>query len=377
MSVAARVPLSHTVLPSARTLLCDDFVNKARVAIIAGRTERLRRNRQRAGGQANATAPHLHQVPLSLGSVPGYTARASLNGLCYGVGPSVCIRHAVAQAQQYIAQGYGWVIDLDLEKFFDRVNHDKLMSQIAKRIEDKRLLKLIRAFSAPMRWSAAKRSGHNSGLGVLGRLSNSGKQVGDLVGGVIRKPGQHVSDPDWRIDVVHLGYGGTMAASVRTGEGPVSSSDRLRRNACSAALFARQTTAVGEEAGERCPAVEKVVDRLGGIVLVESNARCRCLQISSSAMTGRHCSRRTASRCSVLPRLRHKRTKSARPNCRLVQCTLAEVQPDRPRPRSTGRGKRRAANVPCRNPKPTLLRHQPAIPNGFDASSAATSSRSG
>ena len=52
----------------------------------------------------------------------------------------------MAQAQQYIAQGYGWVIDLDLEKFFDRVNHDKLMSQIAKRIEDKRLLKLIRAF---------------------------------------------------------------------------------------------------------------------------------------------------------------------------------------------------------------------------------------
>jgi RNA-directed DNA polymerase len=52
----------------------------------------------------------------------------------------------VAQAQQYIAQGYGWVIDLDLEKFFDRVNHDKLMGQIAKRVEDKRLLKLIRAF---------------------------------------------------------------------------------------------------------------------------------------------------------------------------------------------------------------------------------------
>src|SRR5215468_186705 len=53
---------------------------------------------------------------------------------------------AVAQAQQYIAAGYGWVVDLDLEKFFDRVNHDKLMGRIAKRVEDKRLLKLIRAF---------------------------------------------------------------------------------------------------------------------------------------------------------------------------------------------------------------------------------------
>jgi RNA-directed DNA polymerase len=38
------------------------------------------------------------------------------------------------------------VIDLDLEKFFDRVNHDKLMGQVAKRVEDERLLKLIRAF---------------------------------------------------------------------------------------------------------------------------------------------------------------------------------------------------------------------------------------
>ena len=52
----------------------------------------------------------------------------------------------MAQAQQYLAAGYGWVVDLDLEKFFDRVNHDKLMGQIAKRIRDKRLLKLIRAF---------------------------------------------------------------------------------------------------------------------------------------------------------------------------------------------------------------------------------------
>ena len=64
----------------------------------------------------------------------------------YGFRPRRSAHHAVAQAQQYIAQGYGWVIDLDLEKFFDRVNHDKLMGEIAKRVEDKRLLKLIRAF---------------------------------------------------------------------------------------------------------------------------------------------------------------------------------------------------------------------------------------
>jgi RNA-directed DNA polymerase len=64
----------------------------------------------------------------------------------YGFRPGRSAHQAVAQAQQYIVAGYGWVIDLDLEKFFDRVNHDKLMGQVAKRVEDKRLRKLIRAF---------------------------------------------------------------------------------------------------------------------------------------------------------------------------------------------------------------------------------------
>ena len=64
----------------------------------------------------------------------------------YGFRPGRSAHQAVAKAQQHIAAGHTWVIDLDLEKFFDRVNHDKLMGQIAKRVEDKRLLKLIRAF---------------------------------------------------------------------------------------------------------------------------------------------------------------------------------------------------------------------------------------
>src|SRR6267378_3239169 len=57
----------------------------------------------------------------------------------YGFRPGRSAHHAVTQAQLYLAEGYGWVIDLDLEKFFDRVNHDKLMGQVAKRVEDKRL----------------------------------------------------------------------------------------------------------------------------------------------------------------------------------------------------------------------------------------------
>src|SRR6202161_3796148 len=64
----------------------------------------------------------------------------------YGFRPGRSAHQAVAQAQRYIVEGYGWVVDLDLEKFFDRVNHDKLMGQISKRVEDKRLRKLIRAF---------------------------------------------------------------------------------------------------------------------------------------------------------------------------------------------------------------------------------------
>jgi RNA-directed DNA polymerase len=64
----------------------------------------------------------------------------------YGFRPGRSAHQAVAQAQQYIAEGYGWCVDFDLEKFFDRVNHDKLMGQIAQRVQDKRLLKLIRAF---------------------------------------------------------------------------------------------------------------------------------------------------------------------------------------------------------------------------------------
>ena len=64
----------------------------------------------------------------------------------HGFRPGHSARQAVHEAQQYIADGYGWVVDLDLEKFFDRVNHDRLMTAIAERVADKRMLKLIRAF---------------------------------------------------------------------------------------------------------------------------------------------------------------------------------------------------------------------------------------
>jgi RNA-directed DNA polymerase len=64
----------------------------------------------------------------------------------YGFRPGRNAHQAIKQAEQYINEGYNVVVDLDLEKFFDRVNHDKLMYLIAKRISDKRVLKLIRAY---------------------------------------------------------------------------------------------------------------------------------------------------------------------------------------------------------------------------------------
>jgi RNA-directed DNA polymerase len=64
----------------------------------------------------------------------------------YGFRPGKSAHQAVAKAQQYMREGYRWVVDIDLEKFFDRVNHDKLMAAVAKRVQDKRVLKLIRAF---------------------------------------------------------------------------------------------------------------------------------------------------------------------------------------------------------------------------------------
>ena len=64
----------------------------------------------------------------------------------YGFRPGRSAHQAVAQAQTHIAEGYTWVVDLDLEQFFDRVNQDMLMARVSARVSDKRVLKLIRAF---------------------------------------------------------------------------------------------------------------------------------------------------------------------------------------------------------------------------------------
>jgi RNA-directed DNA polymerase len=64
----------------------------------------------------------------------------------YGFRPGRSAHQAIAQAQETIQAGFGVVVDIDLENFFDQVCHDRLMSRLAERIGDKRVLKLIRAY---------------------------------------------------------------------------------------------------------------------------------------------------------------------------------------------------------------------------------------
>jgi len=81
----------------------------------------------------------LHQV-LSPRFEPTFSSHS------YGFRPGRSAAQAVKQAQAYIGDGRRWVVDIDLEKFFDRVNHDVLMSRVARRVCDARVLKLIRRF---------------------------------------------------------------------------------------------------------------------------------------------------------------------------------------------------------------------------------------
>jgi RNA-directed DNA polymerase len=81
----------------------------------------------------------LHQI-LSPLFEPNFSASS------YGFRPGRSAHQAVLKAREYVREGRRWVVDMDLEKFFDRVNHDILMSRLARRIKDKRVLRLIRRY---------------------------------------------------------------------------------------------------------------------------------------------------------------------------------------------------------------------------------------
>lgn len=71
---------------------------------------------------------------------------ATFSESSYGFRPKRSAHQAIQQSQRYLKAGYRWVVDMDLEKFFDRVNHDKLMSEVRKRVSDRRVSTLILRF---------------------------------------------------------------------------------------------------------------------------------------------------------------------------------------------------------------------------------------
>jgi RNA-directed DNA polymerase len=133
--------------------------------------EYLRENWERIraellAGSYQPTAVRRHEIPKSGGGVrqlgiptvlDRFIQQAILQVLqpifdptfseySYGFRPGRSAHQAVCQAQRYVQSGRRWVVDVDLEKFFDRVSHDVLMGRLAKRLEDKRLLRIIRRY---------------------------------------------------------------------------------------------------------------------------------------------------------------------------------------------------------------------------------------
>src|ERR1700744_3065746 len=86
----------------------------------------------------------LIQQAISQWLTPKYDEQFSTNS--YGFRPNKNAHQAVMQAQAYVKEGKEWIVELDLEKFFDKVNHDRLMSVLSRTVTDKPTLKLIRSY---------------------------------------------------------------------------------------------------------------------------------------------------------------------------------------------------------------------------------------
>ena len=109
----------------------------------------LRREIPKAsGGMREVGIPSRTRPANPTGATAGAAAaiRPSFSEHSYGFRPGRSAHDAVKAAQRYVQEGRHWVVDVDLEKFFDRVNHDVLMGRLARRISDSRLLRLIRRY---------------------------------------------------------------------------------------------------------------------------------------------------------------------------------------------------------------------------------------
>ena len=85
-------------------------------------------------------------IQQAIAQIVGQIWDPTFSEFSYGFRPGRSQRDAVLRAKSYLLVGYKHVIDMDLSKFFDRVNHDRLMSRLATKIQDKRVLKLIRRY---------------------------------------------------------------------------------------------------------------------------------------------------------------------------------------------------------------------------------------
>ena len=98
------------------------------------------------GGQRGLGIPNVVDriVQQAVLQVLGPHYDPTFHGSSHGFRPGRSCHTAIAEAREHLEEGFGWVVDLDLEKFFDRVNHDRLLSRLEQRIEDPKLLHLIR-----------------------------------------------------------------------------------------------------------------------------------------------------------------------------------------------------------------------------------------
>jgi group II intron reverse transcriptase/maturase len=97
------------------------------------------------GGQRGLGIPNVvdRVVQQAVHQVLGPNYEPTFHGSSHGFRPGRSCHTAIAEAKGYLEEGFEWVVDLDLEKFFDRVNHARLMSRLEQRVEDRRLLSLI------------------------------------------------------------------------------------------------------------------------------------------------------------------------------------------------------------------------------------------
>ena len=94
----------------------------------------------------------------------------------YGFRPKRSAHQAIQRVQEHILAGYDWVVDLDLERFFDRVNHDVLMARVARRVKDKQMVRLIRRYLQAGLMEGGLVSPRTEGTPQGGPAVTSGKQ---------------------------------------------------------------------------------------------------------------------------------------------------------------------------------------------------------